>query len=459
MPTVCARWRILVGVLACLNGCVSYYRAETVLHADGSVERAVYQPESSAVKLSAENGWSQKRHVAPVDDERWRGGIRDLPATSDKQYVAASGRFASPEALPGHLSFPTPDGKDRGELVRVYETRDWGLVVEHVWCETLTDVVTLAGFRDGIDELVERGTSDLEIVVNNVIGKEYDTEELFRWLRTEGRAWAHAAGSILYEHAAREGGLEQVESSLIREVLAVSAHYGLDLRDATGGLRSELAEDNEAYQREILEFARRKLRQLLRRRDGEPVPDAVIEELVMAASSPDRLPSQKWQNAMAQMVAKRYGTADKRDEVYGRAATRVFGVHLLSGGRFHYAMCVPGLIVETNGELMGPQHVVWRFHQRDAFPLGKSMRVRSLVADAELQRALLGAERLRTLEQLQHYVTLVSPHEELRAELVASARARNLDPLRSFYQARRAMRDTETLEVLDDLLKLLDIAL
>src|SRR5690606_36793894 len=158
------------------------------------------------------------------------------------------------------------------------------------------------------------------------------------------------------------------------------------------------------------------LGQLLRRRDGEPVSDAVIVELVLTASSPDRLPSQTWQNAMTQMVATHYGHADKRDEVYGRACTRTVGGHLLSGGRFHYATCVPGLIVETNGELMVPQHVVWRFHQPDAFPLGKAMRVRSLVADAELHRALLGAEHLRMLEQLQHYVTLVSPHVEVRAE-------------------------------------------
>ena len=125
-------------------GCDTY-RIETVLYPDGSVDRAIYQPEKDTPKdaRNAEH-WKQVT-FAPSPDasekEGWSGLIRDLPlreANKDRTYIAAWGHFPSPDQIPDHVEFKAPEGSKvpAGKLVRTYKKNDYLFVVEYEWRET-----------------------------------------------------------------------------------------------------------------------------------------------------------------------------------------------------------------------------------------------------------------------------------------------------------------------------------
>src|SRR4051812_11861885 len=82
----------LVGLLAiALAGCEFKYRATTVLHPDGSVDREVYQPAGEGNDEGPRAaGWDRQPVVA---EDKALGG---------RKYFTASGHFASADKVPDH---------------------------------------------------------------------------------------------------------------------------------------------------------------------------------------------------------------------------------------------------------------------------------------------------------------------------------------------------------------------
>ena len=93
-------WITLGGVALLSCGCsADYYRAETRLHSDGQIDRAIYQPvESIPEKARRAKLWKETRKVKKVEDSAWTGQIADLPGWTDggdAPYFAGWNRFAS----------------------------------------------------------------------------------------------------------------------------------------------------------------------------------------------------------------------------------------------------------------------------------------------------------------------------------------------------------------------------
>ena len=139
-------------VCTALCGCgVEYYESETTLYSDGSVERAVYQPQSKTPKAAQDRRlWEQVTYASEICLEERGQSIRELPPAApdkDHDYFAAWGRFASADKIPDYFTLSIPDGSKAGRLQRQSSRIDHVFVIEHRWEETLTDIVTFADMR------------------------------------------------------------------------------------------------------------------------------------------------------------------------------------------------------------------------------------------------------------------------------------------------------------------------
>lgn len=458
-------------------GCTTFYRAETVLHADGSVERAVYQPAEDARQVAEQRmAWPHWRRVSEVSEQQWKAGIADLPQSDleSSKYWIAWGQFPSPAEIPEHLRFPTPDDRDGAALRRDYQRLDLGLVVEHSWSEVLTDVVTLPGAQVALDEIVDSLRDDLALMLERGLGAEYDFAPVLQWIDTEGRRWVQQAVLAIYDIAARDLPEAERTRRLAQELADISARYGLELRDESGApQRAVLEGDQRVLAETMFSFVQQKLRALLQRKNRQPVPETVWVELETVlrhykngdqpdASPPDEAAQralERWREIARQMVTTRYGGQEQYKRVYARRLSRVAGVHnfptTLGQRLFRYHLTMPGRIVETNGRLLANDQVVFVFAARDAFPFGYAMRAVSLHSDPEVQQRVLGKVRLEQLGQLRQYVDLVSDSAVLRATMVRCVRSGNLDELRQHRQRLEVARDVDGLEVLDRLQSLL----
>src|SRR5215212_7896429 len=106
-----------------LSGCTSVYRATTVLHSDGSVERSILQPAEALSPAAAKaEAWEslEVRSAQPPG------------ATREEMYVTAKGRFASPEKIPAHVVVKVKEGDAYGlpaaRLARKYVRNDYVFV-------------------------------------------------------------------------------------------------------------------------------------------------------------------------------------------------------------------------------------------------------------------------------------------------------------------------------------------
>src|SRR5207253_292709 len=110
----------------------------------------------------------------------------------DLNYFAAWGTFKTVKDLPDNVLVKAPEksGVPDGKLVREHARNDCVFVVEHVWRETLTDVVTLEDMRKARDELADLVIGVYAEAFDEAVGKDYDAADLAKWFRTEGKTWA-----------------------------------------------------------------------------------------------------------------------------------------------------------------------------------------------------------------------------------------------------------------------------
>ncbi|MGH7201552.1 MAG: hypothetical protein ACREJB_13155 [Planctomycetaceae bacterium] len=456
-------WTCGVWVLVLLCGCgEQFYRAETVLHSDGQIDRAIYQHrDQTPAEVESLPQWEAVTHAAEIPDAEWDGDIRALPfAPRDEQhpYFAAWGRFESADKLPDHFIKETPDGSRSGRLVRRHERVDHLLVTEHVWSETLTDVVTLEDMHRARAEFVTLAISLIEDVLKEGLGEEYDVSRLIAYLEGEGREWFAALTDTYYEAAAR--GRHQEEQHVRKQLAAVCDRYGLKLTDAEGQLLS-----NDAVQAAITAFAAQRLRELIRRKDGSAADDQTVHTVLWwlrleTVQAPDgaELPSPL--DPVAQnVIVRRFGSQEEFEKHVTALLNRMLGVYQseLFGPprRFHYTMTMPGTIVETNGRLLADDAVEWRFEAEEAYPLGYAMRCRSLEPNADAQRKLLGRVALTSRRDMLALVMLLDGREELRAALRRCIAGGDLAPLEQLRQQAEQANDAQQAAPIKRLVELL----
>ncbi|MBI3837708.1 MAG: hypothetical protein HY288_07215 [Planctomycetia bacterium] len=423
-----------------LSGCdPQIYRGQTTLKADGSVSRAVYQPSDGTWDSERNRDvWKRVTYAARIPHERWSGDIAQLPlAVHDEKhpYVAAWGDFESPAKLPPNVVKQGLRGLPDGKLVVEYAREDCVFVVEHRWKETLTDIVTLDDMHRARQELADLLIPLAQKILDEALGDEYQTANPVDWLKGTATPWFFEMTDAVFEMGARKRlSLEEKSEKSLAMLATICERHGLRLRDEAGKLL-----DGNRFETAVRTYAAQVLRDNLRRRDGEKVPDEVIDELLEWIGGPTDTDGrgQRYEQAAEKVVSETFGGNEALAEALVPLVARILG-HYWPGlfencRQFHYTLETPGPIVETNGALLSDHRVRWTFEATDAFPLGYAMECRSLTIQSELEKELLGRSVFENRETVLQFVNLVRSSDALRETLRDCAAAHGMAPL---YKAR-----------------------
>lgn len=454
----------VAGIAAALvtSGCEpNLYRAETVLNDDGSVSRAIYQPAESTTTAAQKPGaWSGTTYADRIEHDAWSGKIADLPPSEhdDKHpYFAAWGDFESPGRLPDAFVKKAPPGLPDGKLVVEYQRDDYGLVVEHRWKETLTDVVTIDDMHVARRQMADLMIPLAQKILAESLGDEYDTTQLVEWLNRTATPWFFEITDLVVATGGRRG------FSLEKLALAAAPaceRYGLVITDATGKLL-----DDDQFERAVEQYVRQVLRDNLRRRDGKPVAEGTIDEFLEWLELKERPENsgeryKRYDDAVETAIAETFGGGEAFGDAVAPLAARLLGLYgselFGSPHHFHYTLTAPGSIVRTNGTLLSDRSVRWTFAGSDAYPFGYAMECESMDVKADLVKKLLGRPALDDRETMFKFMELVRSNAALQDVMRACAREGSLAP---FYKARdESAAASTTEEAFDAMFKLLRLS-
>lgn len=468
-PTRCGPILWLTLALAALCGCgQEIYRAETRLLDDGRIDRAIYQPAARTPAEAQEAArWTTTTRAVQIRDEDWQGTIRALPqaGADDKHpYFAAWGTFASVDQLPDNFREAAPEGLPDGTLRREYDRRDYGFLVEYRWRETLTDLVILDDLRRARRELADLLIPLAGATLQEYLGEQYRVTELVEWLKTEGVNWFEDATDRFLELSLRKPAATGVELQL--ELAGVCARYGLELRNPQGQLQRD-----EALRQTLEKFVGGVLRRTITRRDGQPLEEGVVSELLDILENRSRIPEpppgleppempDRLKLAWDHVVAQHPGGEERLQADIKRPFVRIFGLYcskvLATPVKFHYSLQTPGTIFETNGICLSLQEVVWNFSPREAYPFGYGMYCRSFMANPDLQRDLLKAKPLNDRVAALKFIALLERDAELAAALKKVGEQKTLAPLQTYRRSIPADAG-ERIERVRKLLRLLQL--
>lgn len=432
-----------------LAGCgVHEFRSETTLHSDGSVERAIYQPKSETPEpAQSRELWQQMTWAGEILGDKWAGSIRDLPIRTEPErnangtektpvYFAAWGKFDTVAKLPEHFSRDVDVGEKRTvKLTRNYERNDYGFVVEHRWSERLNDIVRLEDMRRARRELFDLMTEFGLEVLSERLKESHDLSRLKTWLRDDGFPWFEDLIDLWYEWTAERvtlrNNLPQHERDGQRRLVELCARRGLKLPEP-----SEEHFDGQVVDA-VKKFAADKLPELIRRRDGEPLDKAKTLEILIwldLADPPEDRDAEKESplDVLSNRVEEdRYGGEQAFKDRTGKLVRRIcgaFGAFKIPEN-FHVSMTMPGLIVETSGELVAANKTAWEFESGEAFPWGYEMSCRSLDVDEKRVKAVLKSNPLETLAARRDLVRELTADAQLADAIRQSARDGTLKPL------------------------------
>jgi hypothetical protein len=460
------RLRAAVGVFLALllTGCPSVYRSETVLHSDGSVERAIYQElKDTPAQVQNPRLWKQTT-FAPKPEELekqgFAGPISHLPihaAGKDFPYFAAWGEFPGARDIPDHVILPKAEGVDQpgSKLVRAYTRNDYLFAVEHRWRETLPDIVTLTDMRQARGELADLLIDLLADAFNAGLGDDYDASAFFQSLRGEGKTWLAEMTDFLFVHCTTHKTLG-MDMTLIDGLADICARHGLVLKKD-----GKLLED-EAAEKAIDAFMIGRIRAGVRHKASGKAVDrdtaaAWWHEFVNRGPKP---PPPLLHPALEKVIATKYGGKDGFEQRVGPLLGRVFGLHMGDGlfhnHQFAYTLTVPGEVIETNARLLGTNRVRWEFDAWSAYPLGYDMVCRSVEVRPEAQKELLHGQPLKSREAVLRFLELADGLPGLADALGECQHQRRMAPLYA-YQIKVARNPKTPVKPVDDLLKLLGL--
>jgi hypothetical protein len=463
--------RTLTLLVACVAtvtaGCQSTYRAETILHPDGRIERAIYQPANDTPAIAKfDTGWKQTTFAPdPEGLERlgWNRTIDQLPireADKEAPYFAAWGTFPAVRDLPEHLHFAMQENSDLppGKLVREHVRNDYVFAVEQHWRETLTDVVNEDDMRKARDELADLVISVTADTFDEAVGREYEADNLIRWLRTEGKPWWVELTDFAFLFCATHKG-PAAPKGLALGGAALCARHGLVLLDKNT-LLSE-----ETLGKTVKEFAVKQIcKGVHRKKDAVPVDRetaaAWLDELENNTQASGKPPV--FRPALEKVIATKYGGKDAYEARLGTLMVRTFGLYyvgwLFHNSQFDYTLTMPGDIVETNGMLLTGNRVRWLFQAREAYPLGHDMTCRSVAGQAQAQRELLNEQVLDTRESLAQFVALAGTQPGLGEALRECRKQKKMKPLYDYHQKLgEAPGSSEPVKEVSRLLRVLNL--
>ncbi len=204
--------------------------------------------------------------------------------------------------------------------------------------------------------------------------------------------------------------------------------------------------------RVVLEsYVRRQLQDHLRRRDGEKVPDAVIDDLLEWAGlrekpeNDDETRYERFKVAIDKVVDQNYGSGEAFNEELQPILTRRLGLYASehfgsSPRKFEYTMTMPAPIVETNGFLVSDRRVRWTFDGSEAYPFGRKMACRALELKKDQAQAVLKTDVLEDRTTQLEFLKLVSQEPMLQVTLRTCVAEKSPDPI---YRDRHALPEDD----------------
>lgn len=409
------------------------YRATTKLHSDGKVTRTIYQAAKAtppdALKPGVWNEWA----VAKTPDELERPAstipLREIPLVEanqlrsktdrEKDFVIASGTFADQSKIPDHIMIEAQPGLPNGKLVRRYKRRDFVLVIEHEWTETLTDTVSEEDFRQAKAELFELGLNYFHDVLEDQFGTQVDVAGLVDWAKAEGKEWLNEIADGYFAH-----GLDKstTHEKFIPKFAAICERHGLKVALVDG----KFAED-KVQAPLVQSYLTLLLTRIARDKSGKKLTDATVNELIHKAMA-----GQIFSGPQSPKIAAKYG--DVYSKQAGRCMSRIVGLYhpvlnQRSKDTFHFELTVPGSVVETNGQMLAENRVEWRFQGRQAYPLGYSMHCKSFEPKTVQQTNLLGHAAVTDPATMVRFVGIVRDREDLLAAFRQSSERGSMKPL------------------------------
>ena len=117
------------------------------------------------------------------------------------------------------------------ELERTYEQKEYGFVVEHLWREKITNIVSLPGFLKGRDELLDVFLPVCTDAIEKVLGTDYDVSRLVTYVRADVRRFLESASVLWYDAAVRRrviGEDGKFDDALTTRLLDEAERIGLD---------------------------------------------------------------------------------------------------------------------------------------------------------------------------------------------------------------------------------------
>jgi len=428
-------------LLLLVTGCPQTFRADTILHSDGSIERAIIQPRSSTPQQAQSlDVWIGYQPDSALD--QWPKNVPGFPKKKDENTIAIWGRFASVDQIPSYFQSPT-DRAQAATLQRSYTKTDLVFATQHRWKETLTDIVDLSDARVAAREAVHLWTEHGVEVFSERFGPDYDFSDILQWADTEGVTWFLEAYDALVQSSFQHG--DERWPQFLPRLNKICESHGLKIRDASGrALGDERFSSNDGQVSQTFKtFVLEKLRTLIRRHDGGPVEQSVFDELI-SELEPGKVqvngqpgPPSQLELAHDRVLARKYGGKEAGEKQFESKLAdlmlRVLGVHLptLGSREFRYSMRVPGFIIETNGQLKSVRDVLWIFNASLAFPAGYDMYCESVEPDAEAQRQLLGDEPLNDQASVVDYRNLVTEHPALLDILRQCREQNSMQPLQA----------------------------
>jgi hypothetical protein len=437
MKHLSARLAGLVVAAALQTACYETQYVDTVAHVNGSVDRAIAQYTNLTPEAAQRPGvWRETRMAKSGPDDPWDGSLAALkapPTKEEEKLFAASGHFPTVAAIPDHYAEMAKDGVAASRLVRTYTTRDLGLVTEHVWIETLTDIADPGAMAKAREELAQINMKLLRAALDEGLGRDCEYQDYVRWVgATEIDFFAVFTEAALEARA--RGGKPPTDEEAERLLEAIAARHGL-----AGVFEDNLEDKMEAFLEE-------RTRTLVRRRDGGAVEPGIVNVIVGAlmhigAGGDEGLISFSEQGegavfaaGMSRVVASEFGgqeTLEKRTEILFE---RMLGITFGNSDRpYEFSLTLPGTIVETNGTLEGDSRVRWKFKLEDAFAFGYAMRCRSIEPNLAAQRAALGADRVTTREAMLRYFDLLKDHDEILEAVNRAVLAWSTGPLAAYH--------------------------
>jgi hypothetical protein len=456
---------VVVASAGTLSACYETQYADTVVHPDGSVDRAIVQN----VALTPEPArradvWRESRVVKTGPQDPWDGTIGGLPAPAKKDeeaMFAARGHFRSVADVPDHYADMAKDAVEASRLRRTYTEQDLGLVTERVWTETLNDIVNPTQMATARDQLAQINVKLLKAGLDEALGRSYDYEEYVRWVGDIERTFFGMMVDQALEARAAGRRLSSSDTPPGANAL-IEARYGIPVPEG---------EDGEKKLRAFLE---RKTREMVKKRlpagasratgAGDLTPGQVttIVSAIWALSDHGLITFEatgdgaKFAAGAARITAAELGgreALEKKAEILGE---RSLGMAFVNSDRkFAFSLALPGTIVDTNGTLDSDSKVRWAFELGDAFAFGYTMHCRSLQANADGQRALGVAAPIDSRAAMVQYASLVNGQKELLAAVQLAIREKTRTPLLAYRASLDDGKNQQQLARVDRLFALL----